>query len=103
MSERYYELLENAPDYAKETAALIRWSENYDFPSPASLFLDLIGYSADQYGEVLCSDLGEVSARLGYLECDMLADALKEYAARPQDITAWLEELFAAESEGGQQ
>ena len=30
---------------AEMVADLFSWSQNYDFPSPASLFLDLIGYS----------------------------------------------------------
>ena len=57
--------------------SLFSWSDNYDYPSPASLFLDMIGYSLDEIGENLCSKVQPV---LGYLELDLLADALKVVA-----------------------
>ena len=57
--------------------SLFSWSNNYEYPSPASLFLDMIGYSLDELGENLCS---EVQPVLGYLELDLLADALKVVA-----------------------
>jgi hypothetical protein len=95
-SNKFYELLEQAPDYAKETAALFSWSENYNFPSPASLFLDLIGWSDEELGERLTR---ETMPDLGYMEIDYLADALKEYAARPLDILLFVSKLMADYSE----
>lgn len=95
-STKFYELLESAPDYATETAALFDWSENYSFPSPASLFLDLIGYSEEELGERLTAN--EMPS-LGYLELDNLGDALKEYAARPLDIMLFVSNLMADYSE----
>lgn len=92
---KFYELLENAPDYAKHTSALYEWSLNFDAQcGPITLFIDLIGYSLDNYGTTLY-DLTKPS--LGYLELDYLGDALKEYADRPIDVMAWLEQLLAAE------
>lgn len=80
------QLEENAPSWASATVALANWSRgNYEFDrSPYLLFLDLIGYSEEEYGT---SFISEPSKVLGYLEVDYLADALKEYATRPHDIT----------------
>jgi hypothetical protein len=95
---KFWQLLETPPDYAEHTNALYQWSLNYDTgKGPITLFLDMIGYSADQYGTPLF-DLSEVHRSLGYLELDYLGDALKEYADRPGDVMAWLEQLLAAES-----
>jgi hypothetical protein len=90
------ELIDNAPGYAEGVSSLWSWSGNYDYPSPASLFLDLIGYSDEHFGEALC-DLTKMSPRLGYLELDLLADALKEYADRPGDVMEYVELLLQTE------
>jgi hypothetical protein len=95
-STKFYELLESAPDYATETAALFDWSENYSFPSPASLFLDLIGYSEEELGQRLTDN---AMPSLGYLELDYLGDALKEYATRPGDVMTFVSSLMANYSE----
>jgi hypothetical protein len=96
---KFWQLLETPPDYAAHTNALYEWSLNYDAgKGPITLFLDLIGYSANEYGTNLF-DLSEVHRSLGYLELDYLGDALKEYADRPGDVMAWLEKLLAAELE----
>jgi hypothetical protein len=92
---KFWELLETPPEYATNTNALYKWSLNYDTgKGPITLFLDLIGYSADNYG-VNLYDL--TATPLGYLELDYLSDALKEYTERPGDVMAWLEQLLAAE------
>ena len=74
---------------------LFSWSQNYAFPSPASLFLDLIGYSEEEYGSLLCSDR---QPSLGYLECGILGDALTAYAEHPGSVYTLVEQLLAAES-----
>ena len=48
-----YDLIENPPSCAESVARLWSWSENYDYPTPATLFLDLIGYSDEEIGEPL--------------------------------------------------
>ena len=35
---------------------LFSWSVNCNYPTPATLFLDLIGYSEEQFGERLCKE-----------------------------------------------
>lgn len=77
-----------------EVIALYEWSHNFDYPSPMSLYLDLIGYSEEQLGMNLCS---EKLPSLGYLELSYLADALKEYTNSPQDVYEFVEELLEAE------
>ena len=73
------------------------WSTNYSFPSPASLFLDLIGYSQDEYGERLCS---EVMPDLGWEEQHRLGWALLAHAHRPADVLERVGELLTDEMEG---
>jgi hypothetical protein len=121
MNERQYQTLEDAPEYATATAALARWAENYDFPTPYTLFCDLIGFSGEEFGEcwflpsvpgpysppakeelfqvdaarrfgAVYSNL--IDARLGFLELGMLADALREYADRPQDVTDYVRRIL---------
>lgn len=90
MNQKQYELIEATTENTEAVAELISWSENYNFPSPASLFFDLIGYSEEEFGDRLCR---EQLPALGYLELDMLANALKEYATRPlvvyDFVAAW--------------
>ncbi len=95
MNTVQYELLENAPEKVSETAELFRWSENHDFPSPASLFLDMIGYSDMEFGSPMF-DLNECPSKLGFMELGMLADALKEYTDNPTFVYEWVESLLNA-------
>lgn len=92
-STKFYELLEAAPESVEHTAALFDWSENYNFPSPASLFLDLIGWSDEELGERLTRD---AMPSLGYLELDYLGDALKEYADNPRTVGDFAAALMAS-------
>lgn len=93
-----YELLDNAPEHFHGIAAFIRWSTNYDFPSPLSLFLDIIGYSEEVYGERLSADMN-FSSTFGYLECDMLGVALIEYAKLPKDAFEFIEQVLTPDED----
>jgi hypothetical protein len=75
---------------------LYDWSHNYDFPSPYSKFLDLIGYSEEELGRELCADK---SPLLGYLELDYLADALKVVAKYGEPAYDYATDLLALEKE----
>lgn len=84
----FWEVLENAPDFAEHTAGLIHWATNYNYndkSNPLVPFLILIGYNEEELGE----PNGEV-APLAYLELGYLADALTEYATRPQDVMEYI-------------
>lgn len=71
---------------------LYEWSENFEWPSPWALFLDVIGYSAENFGETIF-DVKEQGSKLGYVELDYLADALKEYAIKPRDVEELIDTL----------
>ena len=98
MNNRQQNLIDNAPEFVAATCGLMSWSENYDYPSPGTLYLDLIGYSEEEFGAPMC-EMSTITQKLGYLELDMLADALKEYARRPQDVYAFVSELMSADEE----
>lgn len=75
---------------AEHTTALFEWSRNYEYPSPATLFLGLIGWDdMDQLAQ---------GVALGYMELDYLGDALKEYANNPLGVRDAVTELLEAES-----
>lgn len=83
---------EHAPDFASDVADLWHWSTNYDAGrGPFTLFVDLIGWSDDNLGEPLYS---LKDASLGYLELAKLSAALAQYAERPHDVRAWVDELL---------
>tara|TARA_Y100000593_G_C4129228_1_gene246548 strand:- start:17 stop:331 length:315 start_codon:yes stop_codon:yes gene_type:complete len=66
---------------------LYEWSQNGYSEigvNPYCIFLDLIGYSEDRYGEYAYQGKS-FSDTLGYLELCMLADALKAYENRGHD------------------
>jgi len=91
-------LTNNPPQGCDETGNLYRWSTNYDAGTgPFALFLDLIGWSEEE-------GIGDVydyaNRNLGYVELDYLADALKEYADRPRDVSEYVNALMEAEREG---
>jgi hypothetical protein len=80
---------------AEETTALFEWSRNFDAgKTPATVFLGLIGYGEEEYGEAIAIPQGVM---LGYMELDYLADALKEYASNPQTVNEAIAEMLEAE------
>ena len=82
---------------AKEAVkALAEWSLNYDYPTPMNLYMDLIGYSEDEYGEKLC---GDKQPSIGYLEADLLGKALIAYADAPGAALDAIEEIIKDETE----
>ena len=88
-------LEEDAPEGCEDVQDLYSWSLNYDAGTgPFTLFLDLIGYSFENFGEALYN-LTESS--LGYLECNQLARALMVYADHPHQVNAYVEALMEAE------
>jgi hypothetical protein len=92
----FWVLLETPPPGCEAVANLWSWSTNYDAgKGPASLFLDLIGWSADNLGQAIYV-LGDASG-LGYVELGKLAAALTEYADRPHDVRQYVETLLDAE------
>ena len=91
-----WELLEQeAPQGCEAVQDLYSWSLNYDAgKGPFTLFLDLIGWTEDEFGEPFYS---LKDASLGYLELSKLAKALSEYADRPHDVREYVDTLMSAE------
>jgi hypothetical protein len=87
-----WEFLDEETKNAENVRALVNWSMNYDVRTgtPYQVFLDLIGYSDEHFGESLVKNPSKV---LGYLEIDELGNALKEYAKNPEDVLKWIEQL----------
>lgn len=94
----FWDLLESPKPSQEHTAGLISWSMNYDQKTgtPYHLFLDLIGYSQENYGEPLFN-LANVQQVMGFMELDYLGDALKEYATNPQAVLDFIDETMRAE------
>ena len=92
-----------APTYCEGVAALYRWSANYTDFLPFRKFLDLIGFAETYYGDdsVTLADWKQPSEGFGYMELGYLADALTEYANRPQEVERWIMELLEVEAESG--
>lgn len=86
---------ENPRHPAKEAQALYEWGLNCNRnANPFLVYLDLIGWSRENYGaDLVVRDLGY----LGYLELDYLADALREYANDPHGVTDWVNDLMQCE------
>ena len=96
-TQTIWDLLENPPNYAEGTARLYSWSLNHEFFSPFRKFLDLIGYSEDEFGEPL-GDWKKPSEFLGYMELGYLAQGLEEYSNRPGDARDHIARLLEAET-----
>ena len=91
------ELLEANEARFPEITSLYEWSTNYEAgKTPFTLLIDLIGYTADNYGQ----NLYKFDTPLGYLELDYLADAMKEYATIGADAYDYIVAILDAESVG---
>jgi len=89
------ELLEKGEERFPHIVGLYQWSTNYEVgKTPFTLFIDLIGYTQEQYGEALYN---LDKPQLGYLELDYLGDALKEYATIGQDAYNFVVRILNAE------
>ena len=89
-----WDLLENPKPSQAHTAGLISWSMNYDQETgtPYHIFLDLIGYSLEEYGSNLFN-YSNIQRVLGFMELDYLGDALKEYAENPESVLYFIQEI----------
>lgn len=89
-----WEFLELPNTHARQAQACYQWGLNCDRNSnPFLVFLDLIGWSMENYGGRLCV----MPDQLGYMELSYLADALNEYALFPNEVSAWVTDLMNCE------
>lgn len=90
------ELVDIAPDYAKEITGLVSWATNYEDSyerNPLNAFLLLIGWASE-----LEMDTTPYEPKLSWLELDLIGNALVEYSARPLDCRDWLKKLLQADN-----
>lgn len=95
--ETLEELLESDDPRFQHTIALYRWSTSIEGYNPFQLFLDLTGWSVENLGENLYNPTRHKLSAIQHIELDYLADALKEYAIRPQDIHDFVDKLIEGE------
>ena len=96
-----WELLEApAPKGCDGVQNLYSWNLNYDAGTgPFVRFLDLIGWSEENFGENIGENIANQDAHdLRYVELDKLATALREYADRPHEVSAYVSTLMDAEA-----
>lgn len=78
------------------TERLMVWSDSYDFPTPFTLFLDIIGWNDAHFGGKVADPMPD----MGYLEISLLAQALMEYSLSPDDVHTFVTQtLFANQPE----
>lgn len=95
-SNKFYEMIQNAPASVEPIAHLFSWSENYTFKdAPSRVFLHLIGYMDEEFGE---KDLEAVPV-LGNLELDLIGRALVSISHFGEDAREWVSLLMEADQE----
>ena len=90
-----WEFLEQDTHYTA-TKDLFRWSLNFDHDSrPYNLFLDIIGWSEENFGTPMFT--AKPHTVFGYVEAECLALALREWANDPHGVERWIDRLMACE------
>lgn len=97
----FWDLLDVVPAKYQPIASLLSWSLNYDTGNPSNpwtLFLDLVGFSVDEYGcRVSSFYTDEREHGLGWVELDYLANALTVWADDPHGCESVTRVLVSAE------
>jgi len=91
---------DSAPVYCSGVESLYSFASNHEGFAPFRKFLDLIGYSEQEYGSPL-GDWKIPSSSFGYMELCLLAEALTEYTDSPQGVLGFISELLSVESDFG--
>jgi hypothetical protein len=90
-------LLEEPDPGCEAVAGLYAWSENCESPTPFAVFLDLIGESWHLFGGCIVDRMADATPQLGYMELSHLANALEEYATRPNEVRTYTRALVETE------
>ncbi len=87
------------PQEAAAIEDLYDWSLNFNAGrNPYCVFIDLIGYSIEEWGVPAFPDTHDYRGVLGYIELCMLADALKVFDENGYDqVYAWCRALNESE------
>ncbi len=99
MNDKWRDLIDNPPTGLDAIADLFDLSSDHEYPTPATLFIDLIGYTTEEHGEVLVKDISVYVSKFGYLELGRLGQALDQYTDRPQDGFQYVSNILEAERE----
>lgn len=99
MSDKFYDLIDTdkIDEKLKPIAELISWSLNEDRYTTFQLFLDIIGYSGEHYGEEIHGFEKGNSLERGYLEASYLADALECYSTSPEAVYDYIAKVMEAD------
>ena len=92
--------IDKVPEKLQPILALYRWSVGNEFGTPYKpfhLFLDLVGYTLEQFGELIFRAEKHHQLHFGHLEMDYIADALKCWAERPIDSENYINKLLESE------
>jgi hypothetical protein len=88
-------MIEEVPAKLDPIAQLFSWSENYTWKdAPARVFLGLIGYMAEEYGE---DNFEGMNVAFGYLELAVLGEALVTYSNHGEEAYIWVKALMDAD------
>lgn len=90
----------NTPQNCDKIEALYSWSSNHQGFSPYCKFLDLIGWSWETVGANL-AEWYKPSENLGFMELGYIGEALVQYSDHPQDVEAFVQEIWNTETEFG--
>ena len=92
------QVLEQGEERFPAIVGLYQWSTNYEAgKTPFTLFADLIGWSEEELGSKMFDYHASIYKTLGYLEIDLLADALKEYAGKGEEAYYFASSIIEAE------
>lgn len=92
--------VDKIPAQLQPILALYRWSYGNEFGSaykPFHLYLDLVGWSREELGEILFRPEKHHQLHFGAIEMDYIADALKCWADRPTDSENYISKLIESE------
>ena len=95
MADISLQLEHPAPQGCRAVRDLYAWSRHFEGgKKPFALFLDLIGWTEDEFGEGSIYDYQHRS--LGDVERGKLGAALTEYVEAPDDVRVYVRHLVAA-------
>lgn len=79
----YSDLLKSEGEKMAAILDLFQWSTNHEHPTPWVFFLDLIGYSQDNFGATLYEGTRIYGS---HIDLDYIAEAIKCWTVRPDAV-----------------
>lgn len=89
------------PAACQRIAILFSYSGHmeYEYPTPADLFLDLVGFRLTKESPPRVSDLRAMVNKLNYMSVSMIGQAMDEFAREPEKAMAYIELWFDVAAE----